>query len=84
MGIGKGKRWDSGIPAEKYCLFVSAILADPTGFLIFATVLIFMNLPSRLQGCMLTSPHCVMAVSGNSVRHLPDELLGLLALTFSS
>lgn len=68
---------------RKYCLFVSAILADPTGFLIFATELFFRNLPFRLQACMLTYPHCVMAASGNSVRHLPNELLGLLALTFS-
>lgn len=72
-----------GSQPKKYCLFVSAILADTTGFLIFATVPFFRNIPSRLQGCMLTYPHCIMAASGNSVRHLPNELLGLLALTFS-
>lgn len=67
-----------GSQPRKCCL-----LADPTCFLIFATVLFFRILPSRLQGCMLTYLHCVMEASGNSVRHLPNELLGLLALTFS-
>lgn len=68
---------------RKYRLFVSPILADPTGFLIYATVLFFWNLPSRLQGCMLTPPQGVMTAFGNLVRHLPNELLGLLALTSS-
>lgn len=45
-----------GSQPRKYCLFVSTILADPTGFLIFTTVLFFRNLPFRLQGCMLTYP----------------------------
>lgn len=82
MATGKGDRWDTGVKEVLTPCFTC--IGRSYGFSVVFLVLCSYSRSFLLdEACMLTSLQCVMAASDISIRHLPDELLELVALAIS-